>query len=71
VEVVDAVFAFDGVAATIVRRGAQAALHVFAERDVFLLDFVTEGDGLVDAFACFGLIGIVKKPFKNSERFFG
>ena len=68
---VDAVFAFYGVAAAVVGRGAQAALHVFAERDVFLLNFVTKGDSFFYACAGLGLIGIVKKPFKNCERFLG
>src|SRR5229473_7561696 len=68
---VDAVFAFDRVAAAIVGRGVQALLHVFAERDVFLLDFVAEGDGFLNAFASFGLVGIVEEPFKDGERFVG
>ena len=51
VEVVDAVFAFYGVAAAVVSGGVQAALHVFAEQDIFLLDFVAEGDGFFDTLA--------------------
>ena len=68
---VDAVFAFYGVAAAVVGGGAEAALYVFAEGDVFLLDLVAERDSLFYAFAGFGRIGAVKKPFKNRERFFG
>ncbi len=68
---VDAVFALYEVAAAVVGGGAQAALDVLAEGDVFLLYFVAEGDGAFYAFAGFGLIGIVKKPLKNRERFFG
>ena len=68
---VDAIFAFYGVAAAVVSGRAETALHVFTERDVFLLDFVAEGDGFVDAFPRFWLLPVVEKPFKNRERFFG
>src|SRR5260221_8197660 len=68
---VDAVFAFDGVASAVVGRRVQALLHVFAEHDVLLLDFVAEGDGLLDARASFGLIRVMEKPFKDGEGFVG
>jgi len=35
VKVMDAVFAFDGIAAAVVRRGVQSFLHIGAEHDVF------------------------------------
>ena len=45
----NAVFAFDGVAPTVVGGRAQAALHIFAKADVFLLHFIAEGHGAFDA----------------------
>src|SRR5713226_9970979 len=41
-KVVNAVFALDGVAPAVIRRGAQTALNIFAETDVFLLHFIAE-----------------------------
>jgi hypothetical protein len=53
VEMMNAVLALDRIASAIIGGGAQAALHIFAKADVFLLNFVAEGDGSLDTFAVF------------------
>ena len=70
VEVVDTVFALDGVAAAVVGGRAQAALHVFAEQNVFLLHFVGEDDSFLDAFLNLRLGNVVEEPLEDGKRFF-
>ena len=65
VKVVDAILTLDRVAPAVVGGGAQAALHVFAETDVFLLDFVTEGNGSLNAFPTVFRNDVVKKTIRR------
>ena len=63
-----AIFTLYRVAATIIGRGAQAALHIFAKAYVFLLYFVTERNSALDAILHCAIGRTVKKPFKNGQR---
>jgi hypothetical protein len=69
VEVVDAVFAFYGVAAAVVGRRVQSTLDISAEIDIFLLNFVAKRYGALDAFANSFGVGVVEKPFEDGEDF--
>src|SRR6516162_2972824 len=70
VEMVDAVFTLHGVAPAVVGGRAQATLHVFAEDDVFPLDFVAESYGLGHALLGFGPVHVVEKPLENGQCLF-
>ena len=66
---VDAVFAFSGIAPAIVGRRIQPPLDTPTQFDIFLLDFVAEGHGALDALADLFGMRVVKKPFKDSQGF--
>src|SRR5258706_11051616 len=70
VEMVNTIFALDGVAPAVIGRRAQTALNVFAKTDVFLLHFIAEGHRALDALLIFCRTHIVEKPFEDGERLF-
>src|SRR5258708_969497 len=70
VKMVNAVFTLDGVTPAVIGGRPQAALNVFTEADIFLLDFITESHGTLDALLIFLGGYIVEKPFENRERLF-
>src|SRR5260370_8215009 len=70
VEMVNAIFAFDGVASAIVSRRTQAALHIFAEAYVFLLYFISAPYRALDSLLIFRRTHIVEKPLEDGECFF-
>src|SRR5215467_14709196 len=63
----DAVFTFHGVAPAVIGRGTQAFLDVFAETDVFLLNFIAESNGALDALVGLSGTHIMEKPLEDSE----
>src|SRR3954453_7703129 len=61
-----AVLALRGIAAGVIRRGRQSALHRLANLDVLELDLVAERDRLVDLLA--HRIGIAEEPLEHRPR---
>src|SRR5260370_13287326 len=70
VKMVNAVFTFHGVAPAVIGGRAQTTLNIFAEADVFLLDFVAEGPRALDALLIFFRGGIGVKPTHNTVRLY-
>src|SRR6266700_368277 len=70
VKMVDAVFTLHGVTTAVIGGRPQAALNIFTEADIFLLDFIAEGHGAPDALLILLRVDIVEKPFENRERLF-
>src|SRR5713101_3161470 len=69
VEMVNAIFTLHGVTPAVVGRRAQTALNIFAEADVFLLDFIAEGHRALDTLLILRRSDIVEKPFEDGECF--
>ncbi len=66
---VHAIFTLYRVAPAIISRGTQTALHIFAKPDIFLLHLVAESNGAPDTLLHSAIGHVVKKPFKNRQRF--
>src|SRR5271155_4271850 len=62
------IFPLHRIAPAIVSRRMQALLHVAAQHDIFLLHFVAEGDGPLDALPIFRRLRVVEKPLENRQR---
>src|SRR5689334_18544786 len=64
---VDAIFALHRIASAIISGRAQTFLNIFAEADVFLLHFIAEGNGTLDALLVFLGSDVVEEPLENGE----
>jgi hypothetical protein len=69
VEVVYAILAFDGVAATVVGRRLEPTLDISAKSDVFLLNFIAKSHGAFDTFANLFGMRAVEEPLEDGEGF--
>src|SRR6266581_6319187 len=67
-KVVDAVFALRVEAPAIVGAGPEPALDMLAERDVFLLDLVGEGDRLLHRLPAWPGAGLGEEPLEDGQR---
>src|SRR5207244_4102862 len=67
-KVVDAVLALRVEAPPVVGTGPEPTLDVLAQRDVFLLDLVGEGDGLLHRLPAWSGARLCKEPFEDRQR---